>query len=291
MIVARFRGNAGFAKPAKGFANGHRCRFAKRQRCAINWAMKPRDIWGGWPWYGAVTLALGLLLALIGPFGTFADLNLVQRLVYWVGIFIANGLQVLGALLLVLWRFGQRWPPVAIGATAGLLASIPATGQVHLLELWMRPWQGRDLLTTFGNVLLLTEAITITIVMVRSHMVRLKAPVKVEIGAPPAERGDALMKRIKPEARGELLALEMEDHYLRVHTNNGNDLILHRLSDALDEVAGLDGLQVHRSYWVARAAVQAVERDGRRLALVLKNGLKVPVSRNNVAALKSAGWV
>lgn len=253
--------------------------------------MRPRDIWGGWPWYGGVTIALGLLLALIGPFGTFADLNLAQRLVYWVGIFIANGLQVLGALLLVLWRFGNRWPPAAIGAAAGLLASIPATGEVHLLELWMRPWQGRDLLTTFGNVLLLTEAITITITVIRAHMVRLKTTVKVEVAAPSGERGDQLMKRLKPEARGELLALEMEDHYLRVHTARGNDLILHRLSDALDEVAGLDGLQVHRSYWVARAAVREVERDGRRLRLVLTNGLKVPVSRNNVAALKTQGWV
>jgi hypothetical protein len=253
--------------------------------------MQPRDIWGGWPWYGAVTLALGLLLAMIGPFGTFADLNLAQRLVYWLGIFVANGLQVLGALLLVLWRFGDRWPPVAIGAVAGFLATIPATGEVILLEQWLRPWQRLAPLTTFGNVLLLTEAIVITIVMVRSHMVRLKVPVKVEVEAAPAERGDALMKRIKPEARGELLALEMEDHYLRVHTARGNDLILHRLSDALDEVAGVDGLQVHRSYWVARAAVREVERDGRRLQLVLTNGLKVPVSRNNVAALKAAGWV
>ena len=258
--------------------------------------MQPRDIWGGWPWYGAITLALGLLLALIGPFGTFADLNLAQRLLYWIGIFIANGLQVLGALLLILWRFGARWPPVAIGAAAGFLASIPATGEVILLEMWLRPWLHPNPratpLTTFGNVLLLTEAITVTITVVRAHMVRLKASVKVEVApAAPAERGDRLMKRIKPEARGELLALEMEDHYLRVHTARGSDLILHRLSDALNEVAGLDGLQVHRSYWVARAAVQAVERDGRRLALVLKNGLKVPVSRNNIAILKSAGWV
>jgi hypothetical protein len=250
--------------------------------------MQPRDIWGGWPWFGSVTLALGVLLALIGPFGTFADLGLGQRLIYWVGIFIANGLQVFAALLLVLWRFGNRWPPVAIGAVAGFLATIPATGEVLLLEQWLRPLQRQVPLTTFGNVLLLTEAITITIVVVRAHMVRLKAPVKTEL---PVERGDQLMKRIKPEMRGELWALEMEDHYLRVHTARGNDLILHRLSDALDEVAGLDGLQVHRSYWVARAAVQDVERDGRRLQLVLKNGLKVPVSRNNVAMLRAAGWV
>jgi len=42
---------------------------------------------------------------------------------------------------------------------------------------------------------------------------------------------------------------------------------------------------------VARAAIAAAERDGRRLMLVLKGGLKVPVSRANVAAIKDAGWV
>jgi DNA-binding LytR/AlgR family response regulator len=254
--------------------------------------MQPRDVVTGWPWYVLITASLAVLLALIGPFGTFAYLSLPQRLAYWLGIFAANGLQVFGALLLMAWWRGMHWPPLAIGLAAGFLASIPATVEVVGLELLFRPLAPVNWATTFGNVLLLTEAITVTIVLVRSQMIRLAsvepAPVATE---PPAERGDNLMRRIKPEARGALWALEMEDHYLRVYTSTGNDLILHRLSDALGEVAGLDGMQVHRSYWVAREAVQATERDGRKLQLVLKNGLKVPVSRNNVAALRAAGWV
>jgi len=35
MAATGLRDNAGFAKPAKGFANGHGCHFAKRGRCAI----------------------------------------------------------------------------------------------------------------------------------------------------------------------------------------------------------------------------------------------------------------
>jgi hypothetical protein len=280
--------NAGFASPAKDFANGIRCRFAQRRRCAITSPMQPRDVIVGWPWYVMVTFSLGLLLALIGPFGTFADLGLLQRLAYWLGIFFANGLQVFGALLLMSWWRGMHWSPLAIGVAAGFLATIPATAEVIGLELLFRPWQPVDWPTTFGNVLLLTEAITVTIVLVRSQMNRMAVATVADL---PGERGDGLMRRVKPEARGALWALEMEDHYLRVHTSSGNDLILHRLSDALGEVAGLDGMQVHRSYWVAREAVQATERDGRKLQLVLKNGLKVPVSRNNVAALRAAGWV
>lgn len=54
----------------------------------------------------------------------------------------------------------------------------------------------------------------------------------------------------------------MEDRYLRIHTDGGSDLILMRLRDAVGELAGADGLQVHRSFWVARAAVRAAGWPG-----------------------------
>ena len=91
--------------------------------------------------------------------------------------------------------------------------------------------------------------------------------------------------------RRTLLCVRAEDHYLRVYTDIGDDLILFRLSDAEAELAPLDGLRVHRSWWVCRAAVVAVNRSGRRLELVLSNGLNVPVSRGQVAILRDAGWL
>jgi DNA-binding LytR/AlgR family response regulator len=88
-----------------------------------------------------------------------------------------------------------------------------------------------------------------------------------------------------------LIALEMEDHYVRAHTMLGSDLILMRMRDAIAELAGVPGMQVHRSWWVAQAAVAAVERDGRNVRLELANGLRAPVSRERVAALREAGWI
>ena len=39
-----------------------------------------------------------------------------------------------------------------------------------------------------------------------------------------------------------------------------------RLSDAVEELEGLEGAQTHRSWWVARDAVRGVERgDGRAI--------------------------
>lgn len=70
----------------------------------------------------------------------------------------------------------------------------------------------------------------------------------------------------------------------------GSDLVLLRMSDALRELAGLDGTRTHRSWWVARAAVRDVAKGDGRATLTLEGGLKVPVSRGHAGALRAAGW-
>ncbi len=84
--------------------------------------------------------------------------------------------------------------------------------------------------------------------------------------------------------------MEAEDHYLRLHTSRGSDLILLRLADALDELDGIEGARVHRSWWVARDAVQAAVRDDGRTSLRLKGDILAPVSRTYVKALRAEGW-
>jgi len=89
---------------------------------------------------------------------------------------------------------------------------------------------------------------------------------------------------------GELFAVEADDHYLRLHTSLGQDLILLRLADAIAELEGLEGAQTHRSWWVAKAAVASVERGDGRATLTLKDGAEVPVSRGFARQLRAAGW-
>jgi hypothetical protein len=214
------------------------------------------------------------------------------RMAYWVTIFVVECLQVLAALVLLAWLGDGRWPMVVLGFGASLLTSVPATAEVALLEYLLRNATPLDNIgSIFTKVLLLTLAVTIPFVLIRERLRTPAPPPAAAASVAAGADGESLLRRVKPGVRGELWALQMEDHYLRVHTSNGNDLILHRMSDALAEVASLEGRQVHRSWWVARAAIAAAERDGRRLMLVLKGGLKVPVSRANVAAIKDAGWV
>ena len=104
---------------------------------------------------------------------------------------------------------------------------------------------------------------------------------------PPAK----FLERLPAKLKGaELYAVEAEDHYLRLHTSLGQDLILMRLSDAISELEGLEGAQTHRSWWVAKDAVQDVERADGRATLTLKDGAEVPVSRGFARELRAAGW-
>jgi hypothetical protein len=76
-----------------------------------------------------------------------------------------------------------------------------------------------------------------------------------------------------------LYAFSAEDHYLRVYTDKGEDLILLRFADALRELPQTKGLQIHRSWWVHIEAVDAViSENGKKLAH-LKNDVKAPISR------------
>ncbi|UUR09348.1 LytTR family DNA-binding domain-containing protein [Sphingomonas glaciei] len=84
--------------------------------------------------------------------------------------------------------------------------------------------------------------------------------------------------------RGE--AWKAADHYLRVHTTLGSDLILTRLSDAIAAIGPDAGLQVHRSWWVAHDAIVEFVRSQQRTYLKLNNGLLVPVGRTYSAAVR-----
>ena len=83
----------------------------------------------------------------------------------------------------------------------------------------------------------------------------------------------------------------MEDHYVRVHAHAGSRLVQATLSQAIAALGGREGLQVHRSWWVASRAVVRAEAHGRNLRLRLANGVVAPVARSAVPTVRAAGWI
>ncbi len=107
--------------------------------------------------------------------------------------------------------------------------------------------------------------------------------------APPARA--RLLDRLPRRLQGaELHAIQAEDHYLRVYTSEGSDLILLRMADALSELDGVSGARTHRSWWVARSAIDSVWRGNGRAELTLKGDIVAPVSRSYLPLLQQEGW-
>ena len=49
----------------------------------------------------------------------------------------------------------------------------------------------------------------------------------------------------------------------------------------------MQGVQIHRSHWVATAAAERLERNGRRMEVVLRDGRRLPVGETYKAAVRA----
>jgi DNA-binding LytR/AlgR family response regulator len=65
-------------------------------------------------------------------------------------------------------------------------------------------------------------------------------------------------------------------------------MTLYRFSDALQELDSSLGMQVHRSYWVNKSAIQSVRKRGRQMSLEMLDGSSVPVSGPYQALVRQA---
>ena len=95
-----------------------------------------------------------------------------------------------------------------------------------------------------------------------------------------AQSTPAFISKVEEQKRGNLIAISAEEHYVRIYTTLGDSLILMRFSDALEQVSHLEGIQTHRSHWVAADAVVGTKTDNRKQFLILNNGVSLPVSRS-----------
>jgi len=236
----------------------------------------------------AVAAAAGLFLAFSGAMET-GQAALSTRLIYWLPLMLGGA--VLGFAVAMLVRRAPRVStnPWVFGALLALALSLPTTVVVwaYTNVVFARPFRFAELPLMFWPVLLISAAMTAIMMLVNQPGRVTHAPPE---GAAPARI--TFMDRLPAKLRGAVIyAVSAEDHYLRLHTSKGSDLILMRLSDAISELEGLEGVQTHRSWWVARDAVESVKRDGDRVTLTLKGGAQAPVSRPNVKALREAGWL
>lgn len=87
----------------------------------------------------------------------------------------------------------------------------------------------------------------------------------------------------------DLLWVRAEEHYLRVATTRGKALIRCSLQRAiLGALTEVQGLQVHRSYWLATSHVKRLIKGGQHWVCEMSDGARIPISRRRRAAVKVA---
>jgi hypothetical protein len=234
-----------------------------------------------------LAVAAAVFLTLSGAFGTGED-PFYQRLIYWLGVMGAG------------WIWGelsQPWLAKRVDIDERPWSHIFLLTGIVAVPMSLIVWTATGLV--FDGELLPVARLPMLLVAVMSITLAMctlgvffgrETPVQTHAAADPVQPV-RFIERLPLRLRASrLIAVEAEDHYLRVHTDIGSDLILMRLSDALAELEGLEGAQTHRSWWVAKDAVRDASRANGRATLLLENGLSAPVSRRYSKALRDAGW-
>lgn len=223
-----------------------------------------------------------LVCVLTGPFDTWT-LPLPSRLVFWLVLIGWNSAKW---WLWYAWigpRIGSRRAAVLAALTGALLLNATMPLEIDLMfraigRPIMLSWAGLYLMA-----LLVAGSISALIAALRTPPV---------VARPAAAAPSLLAQRAGLPDLASVRSVTAEDHYLRLVLADGRrPLLLFRLGDALPELAAQDGLQVHRSAWVARRHVVGAIRDGRRWKLRLADGSEQPISETFLPAVRAAGWL
>jgi LytTr DNA-binding domain len=265
--AARSRGNARFANRARNFVDRAGARLP------------------GFAWLSAGAIAAAILMIVVGGLGTWA-MPIAMRTGFWALLMGWNAIKWQTWFALLVRNHGD-WRRAAIIGAAVLNLSLPFEIKASLA------------LCGSGGAMapattIWVEALAISgVLFALLFLVRWRMSGAHEAAPPaPAMNPDGLLARAGLACPTALVAIVAEDHYCRVYLRDGaSALVHHRFRDALEEVAGLDGLRVHRGAWVADAAVAAASREGRRWLLALADGRRIAVSARYVAAVRGRGWL
>lgn len=245
----------------------------------------------------ALLLTIGLFLGMVGPYGT-DELSAGRACLYWVLCIVGGGLIGIAIDETVGRRARRFWRRLLVTT---LLMTPPTTLWVMVIEHILAG--GPINLPRYLPLLWQVFLICIPVMGIRTVAWRrpaaapeTRAPeTRVEtrlVVAPPLPEAEAAFRRrLSARRRGaRLVAIEADDHYLRVHTDAGAELVTLRFAAALEELSGAHGFRTHRSWWVAAEAVEGARwrRGGGELRLA--GGLVAPVSRTYAPTVKAAGW-
>lgn len=247
------------------------------------------------PVTAAIVVVLVLLAATAGPFGTYTTLTLFERLVFFGTVLVAGFL--FGSLVRAI--VDTHFPASITTLWAGFIVAPLQAIVITPVELFLAGTVLRGAPAPLPDAIVV--ALYVLLISLAVHWVRYWLYRQGFVGAlpsaptaeadPPAPARPYIYKRLPEDETGEILRLTAEDHFVNVVTRSGQHKVRMRMSDAVLEMDGTPGYTAHRSHWVARDAIETVEREKGREVLVLTDGSRVPVGRTYRPQLVDAGLI
>ena len=280
---------------------------------SLFWQVALRELKVFWssPRFWLTFFSVVVLFAITGPYQTADTMSFPQRLGFWFVlqaiawsiaisciIIVDIGLAVIVKSFFVRLLIAGFVSPIPMGIAIALFSSEKAYADLMVSDYGLSILNSVPLTLLFSLLTSMTMGtqfkqaeqgetsdtdVVDSVEAVSSGDISSASPNPTTIVSSPAP----LLARLRPENRGKLLHIAVEDHYIHVTTSRGHELVLLRFSDALKEVGDTDGLQVHRSHWVARNFVEKVQRENGKLTLVLIDNRQIPVSRTYTEAVRT----
>jgi hypothetical protein len=237
-----------------------------------------------------ITLGFSLFLGLIGPFGDYQAISLPLRVASWLIVgFIGYGIHA--GLLYGLERIKPDWPWLRRQAATAFTGAGFITPLVIGVDVFIAGDLSINWFATYWMVLGVSVVFLGLYEIQRVARMSRETSIERAVTEPTVTAPPRFLRRVPKEIEGQMIGLMKEDHYLRIYTDQGDALIRLRMSDAVDELEGMAGLQTHRSWWVAdEAVVSAKKRSGGGAEARLSNGLTAPIARARVPEAQAAGW-
>jgi hypothetical protein len=254
-----------------------------------------------------VVYALAIFLCVfLGPFETGEDLEFWDRVAFWtVGVSTVGFFIEVCVLTALQSSWLSRAPLVFQLAIGSGIGSVPGASFMIALNRVFRPEHLSDM-----NFPILWLQVTIMSILISGMEIMIWsrfrtspnpssiAPIStttsdLESIPTPTDpslqtfKTSRLKMRLPARLReGQIISVSMQDHYAEITTTLGNDMILMRLSDAIDLLDGKPGVQTHRSHWAARSHAESLTKVARRHELRLSDGRSLPVSNSYKEAVK-----
>ena len=215
----------------------------------------------------ALPIAAAIGLAAVGAFGSYVAMPFPLRLVHFLCTALCIGTAaalITAALRRYVFAGGlPLWASLGVAVVTAPLGAAVVLQSLHILSPLALRYVSFGELT--GQVLL----VNLLVGGVRLLLAKRGAAVTEadRAASPPRVDAPSELREKLPFAlrQAAIVALSAEDHYVRVHTDRGQALILMDLTGAIAALGPQAGVRIHRSHWAARSQLTNLNREGVRI--------------------------